>query len=140
MMDKTETKPDAYLICPVCAALNRRAEEICDQCGAPFGAVPNDNPPRLVQPQTSLWGKEIYLPPRFIVLIGLWALFLPALVVSVCFALLFITHRDGLVEFVSFWSSVAIATLSFTILYRVTKNYFVVRDRTRSFPSASTKR
>jgi len=77
-----------------------------------------------IQAQGFMLRKAIDSRPKPIVLIGVWILFLPALVVSICMAVYLITQQHGLGYFVFFWLSIGLIYISFRILFQVTRNYF----------------
>ena len=100
--------------------MNPTFEATCDQCRAPLS-----EPPPLVSiqpPEPEL--REKRRPPRTIVLIGIWMVFLPNLLGTAYLAVYVLRHRGGLAEFIIFWGEVGLTCLSFFLLYHVTKNYF----------------
>jgi hypothetical protein len=78
--------------------------------------------------QGFMLGKAVDGPPRTIVLIGAWIMFLPSLIVSVGVDIYLIVNFRGLGNFVFFWLGVGLTFISGMILYRVTKT-FISRRR-----------
>ena len=125
---KSHSRPDPYVACPGCQALNGRWETVCDECGAPVGntAVVDQNP--TITAQSVLLPKPLTSRLRLIVLIGIWIIFLPAFLSNTYAAILWATHHHRrLAEFIFFWGAVGLAFLSLVMLYWATKKYVVSR-------------
>jgi hypothetical protein len=116
-------KSDLFVTCPSCQALNDRFASFCDSCGAPIGATATLDPVTNIHAQGFMLRKAVDGPPRTIVLVGVWLMFLPALVVSGGVAIYLIVNFRGLGNFVFFWLGAGIMIISGVILYRVTRNY-----------------
>jgi hypothetical protein len=117
-------KSDQQITCPSCQALVDARESFCRECGAPITTTATLDPMGSIHAQGFMLRKAVDGPPKPIVLIGIWIVFLPALAVSVYMAVSLITQQHGLASFVFFWVSVGLAYVSFRILFQVTKNYF----------------
>ena len=116
------TMSSRFVICPSCQALNPSFEPSCDQCGAALADVALSQPSRF---ESSVSPREkIYPPPRTIVLIGIWAIFLPNFLGTAYGSFWLMTHHGGLAEFIALWGEVGLTCLSFVMLFRVTKRYF----------------
>ena|SRR5438067_1142448 len=116
-----------YVICPACQALNGRLETVCDQCGAPIGNTATLDP--TIRAQRVPPPKKLASRPRPLMLIGYWAIFLPAFVNNTYAAIYWTTyHPRRLAEFIFFWGAVGLAFLSFVMLYWATKKYVVSRS------------
>ena len=113
-------KQSRYIVCPSCEAMNATFDATCDQCGAPLSGSATAIS---VQPQEGE-SKPGFRPPRTIVLLGIWMIFLPNFFGTTYTAFLLMRHRDGLAEFIAFWGEVGLTCLSFVILFLVTKHYF----------------
>src|ERR1043165_7459595 len=124
-------KSDHQITCPSCQALIDAHETFCGECGAPISTTATLDPVASIRAQGFLLRKASDGPPKPIVLIGIWALFLPALVVSAYMAVYLITQEHGLSSFVFFWVFVGIAYISFRVLFQVTKNYISPPPKSR---------
>jgi hypothetical protein len=124
-------KSNHQITCPSCQALIDAHESFCRECGAPITTTATLDPMGSIQAQGFLLRKAVDGPPKPIVLIGIWALFLPALVGSAYMSVYLITQEHGLSSFVFFWVFVGIAYLSFRVLFQVTKNYVSPRRKSR---------
>jgi hypothetical protein len=124
---KSHPQTDPYVTCPACQALNDRFATFCHECGTPIGTIATLDPISSIHTQGFLIRKAVDRPPKTIVLIGIWIMFLPVFLVSVCFAVFLVIYHYSFTEFFFFWGAVGLAYLSFVILYRVTKNYLAPR-------------
>ena|SRR2546421_4658036 len=125
---ESQSQPHSYVICPACQALNGRVETVCDQCGAPIGDTAVLDPK--VHAQSLPPPKKLASRPRPLVLIGYWAIFLPAFVNNTYAAIFLTTHNNRrLAELIFFWGAVGLAFLSSVILYWATKKYVVSRSK-----------
>src|SRR5215471_18605108 len=114
-----------FVTCPSCQALNDRFESFCDSCGAPIGATATVDPVSIIHAEGFMLRKAVDGPPRTIVLIGVWIMFLPALVISAVMAIYLAVNFRGLGNFVFFWLGLGLVFVSSVILYRVTRNYIL---------------
>ena len=129
-----QSQKHSYVICPACQALNSRLETVCDQCGAPIGNTTTLNPDPTIRAQIVPPPKKLASRPRPLMLIGYWAIFLPAFVNNTYAAIFWTTyHPRRLAEFIFFWGAVGLTVLSFVILYLVTKNY-LAREQKNNGP------
>jgi hypothetical protein len=106
--------------------VNQQFAAFCHRCGTPIGTTATLDPLHVIQAEGHLLRKAIEGRPKLVVLVGVWLLFLPALVVSALYAVNLITAHSSRADFVFFWCSVGLAYLSVVILWRVTKNYFTM--------------
>ena len=100
--------------------MNATFDATCDQCGAPLS---DPSLPDSVQPH-EVGFRPRFRPPRTIVLIGIWMIFLPNLFGAAYTAFLLMRHRGGLAEFIAFWGEAGLTCLSFVMLFLVTRYYF----------------
>src|SRR6266702_694009 len=99
---ESQSQPHSYVICPTCQALNGRFETLCDQCGALFGDALDPDP--TIHAQSLPPPKKLASRPRPLMLIGYWAIFLPAFVNNTYAAIFLTTHNHRrLAEFIFFW-------------------------------------
>lgn len=118
------------ITCPSCQTINEQSAIFCRKCGAPIGAVATLDPVQTIQAQGFLFRKATEGRPRPMVLLGIWILFLPALVGSVYFAIHIILNRYGFSDFFFFWGAIGLAYIGFKVLYRTTKNYLTLPKKT----------
>ena len=116
---------DEGTVCPACAAFIGSNEVFCPSCRAPISLLSNTDPLQRIQTEGFLYGKAVEAKPKLIVLIGVWALFLPAAFICAMWALLVVSEGigSGVVGFMFFWVAVAATLFFLVIIYRVTKNY-----------------
>ena len=117
------------MICPACQTVNGEFESLCRNCGSPIGLTSPIDPVSTIQAEGFLFRKALDSPPRTIVLIGIWILFLPMFAVGVYAAVYTIMFSRGLSNFVFFWAFVGLSYIAFVILYRVTKKYLFAREK-----------
>lgn len=124
-------KSDHQITCPSCQAIIDAHENFCCECGAPIGTTATLDPMGSIHAQGFMLRKAVDGPPKPIVLIGIWFMFLPAFVFSAYMAVNLITQQHGLGSFVFFWVFVGIAYISFRVLFQVTKNYLLPPPKSR---------
>lgn len=122
---------DEGMVCPACAAFIGTGEVFCPSCRAPISLLANTDPIQRIQTEGFLYGRAVDSRPRGIVVIGVWLLFLPAVLICAGWALIVISEGigSGAVGFVFFWVAIAAMIFFATILYRVTKNYIKYEPR-----------
>src|SRR5881227_78225 len=103
---KSHFRPDPYVTCPACQALNSRWETVCDECGAPVENAAALDAAVSINGQSLLPRKTLVRRPRPRVLIGYWAIFLPMFLSNAYGTIFWIRHRQGLAEFIFFWGAV----------------------------------
>jgi len=67
------------IICPSCAAPNHRYAEFCVACGMPIGQYVMTDPFKSIEGQWACFRRATDGPPSRVVLIGMWIIFLPAM-------------------------------------------------------------
>src|SRR5436309_12005507 len=101
---ESQSQTHSYVICPACQALNGRLETVCDGCGAPIGDAAKLDPDPTMHAQSFPPPEKLSSQPRPIVLIGYWAIFLPAFVSNTYAAIFWTTQQHRrLAEFIFFW-------------------------------------
>lgn len=110
-------------LCPSCLKPNKRFAAFCESCGSPIGTTATLDPIQTIHTQGHLFRKALDGPPKPVVLIGMWIMFLPMLVGSIYAAVRLIQSGGGMANFVFFWAFVGLAYISVVILYRITRNY-----------------
>ena len=121
--DNLDDNADDQIVCPHCLHLNTPEAAFCTKCGAPIWIVANVDPMQQIYSEGFGFRSAVSGPPKRIILIGTWLVFLPS--AGICLA--------GIYQFASF----GIGTTGFAltmplgfaisvgILYRVTRNYLV---------------
>jgi len=110
------------ILCPSCLTLNETHAASCAKCGAPIGVAATLDPLQQIHAEGFGFRSAAEGPPRLIVLIGIWMIFLPMFVL---FSSVLITRRDSSPDLLS----LLLAVVSPVMLYRVTKNYFSKREK-----------
>lgn len=81
-----ETGDDTEVpVCPNCLSANDPAESFCIRCGAPIGLVAALDPMQKILAEGFVYRQAVDGPPKRIILIGIWLLFLPQFAVSVLY-------------------------------------------------------
>jgi len=114
------------LVCSSCGSLIPSTVEYCPKCLSPTAAAFNLDPMKVIETEGHLLVRATQGRQKPIVLIGIWILFLPVLLVGLLFAVTIISEgiSSGMANFAFFWGAVGLAFIGFTVLYKVTKNYF----------------
>ena len=114
-------KPNRYVTCSACHAMNPSFEATCDQCGAPINEPTTDE--SITEAAIEV-RQTHFQPPSTLRLIGIWMLAVPNFVGGLYLAVWLVRHRGGLAVFLIFWGVIGVSFLWFMIFYRVTRNYF----------------
>src|ERR1043165_5345037 len=117
-------KPNRYVICPSCQAMNPSFGETCDQCGAALSAIENVEPVERRAPR-----RTYFQQPTMLRLIGVWSIALPNVVAGIYLPFALFKPIGGLVGFILFWGDLGITCIWFIILFRVTRYYFFPAPR-----------
>lgn len=119
---------DETIVCVSCVAQNRQNALFCENCGFPLGARATLDPMGAIQAQGDLLHKAVTKRPKFIVLVGIWILFLPWLILTVPIAYNEIANGKDIYDFIFLCGAVALAAVAVRILFVVTKNYLTMPD------------
>ena len=125
-MKASDKKSYQRVICASCGFPFDPSEFYCPNCKALTTEVSNLDPMRAIATEGLLLSKATQGKQKPIVLVGIWILFLPILLVSLLFAASTI-YEDigtGFGGFFFFWGAIALAVLAFSVLFKVTRNYF----------------
>ena len=115
---------DSEVVCPHCLHANPPEGAFCVVCGAPIGMVANIDPIQQIRSEGFGYRSATDGPPRLILLIGMWLIFLPMAGISLLGTLEFGTNGFNLLM-------PFLLVISVGILARVTRNY-VVKSRAAS--------
>ena len=120
---------DEVSLCPSCQAESNSTDVFCHQCGAPIGTTATLDPLNQIHAQGHLLRTALKGRPRFIVLLGMWIMFLPLLVVAGSVAVYLITNHNRRSDFGFFWGAAGLTYVCLVILYRITKNYLTIPNK-----------
>ncbi|MEZ5425802.1 MAG: hypothetical protein R2747_06030 [Pyrinomonadaceae bacterium] len=115
-------------ICLNCMSPNDPNEVFCRTCNDSLSLTSNTDPVQGLHGEGVAYRKAVEGKPKPVVLIGVWLLFAPVLVFSVWTAISTVFTFGGSEGFVIFWISLISAVFSFTMVFRVTKNYWKFRE------------
>ena len=110
-------------VCPNCLLDNSSTAAFCTRCGAPIGMVANIDPMQSIQSEGFGYRSATEGPPKLIVLVGMWLLFVPLLLLAPFAWLSGDAHNLPQTCFFTLFALLAAA-----ILFRTTRNY-VVKSR-----------
>jgi len=119
------------VVCPNCLEENEPYQHFCKNCGAPLSPISTVGPLERTLSDGFMYRQAVSGRRKLIVVIGIWIMFLPTFIFSLYLLVLFlISYFDGLLEQIG----LAIGTLilglvSFTILFRTTKNHLIARRK-----------
>ncbi len=122
-MDENQNKE--IMICISCMAPNDAAADFCENCNTPLSTTSTLDPMKMIRAEGfALQKSTVMNRPTFIIVFGIWIMFLPALFVGLLLAYSQAFNGEGFAGFVFFWIGIFFVVLSAVILYRVTNNYF----------------
>lgn len=113
--------------CPACFAINDDFAQFCEQCNLKFGA--NLNPMDIVHSEAELFRKATATKPKFIVLFGVWVIFLPMVALGLGLSLSQILYESGTNGFLFFWLGIISFSIGLFFLYNVIHNYFTMKEK-----------
>ncbi|MDB6035285.1 MAG: Double zinc ribbon [Verrucomicrobiales bacterium] len=111
-------------LCTYCVFPNSPEASSCKRCGASIGYPSIVGPVDAARASGFMWRGALRGRPKRFVLFSIWVLFLPLLIINSLSALSILFGAAGAVALPFFWLSLGFGAVSFTMLYRVTKNYF----------------
>ena len=113
-------------VCSSCGNLISPYVDYCPKCLSPTAATFNLDPINAIETEGHLLVRAAQGRQKPIVLIGIWILFLPVFLSGLLFAISILGEgiSSGMANFVFFWVAIGLAFIGFTVLYKVTKNYF----------------
>ena len=119
--------------CMSCFAPNDADAEFCRECGLRFGDADVLQPLNVARAEGQIYqnlalGEKGARRPRFVILLGVWIIFLPLLIIGIGIVIAQILDLNGFVSFVFICIGVATIYFSLLMLGRVTKRYFVQDD------------
>ena len=121
-------------VCPHCLAASAAGEHFCRRCGTPLTPHAATDPLGHVYAEGDAYRKAIDHPDKPIVLIGMWLIFGPMALTSVglltWFVVALLTGPFGRVDVQAVFGVAVFlvmfggpAVISWTVLYRVTRNF-----------------
>jgi len=106
------------ILCNNCRHRNEAAQEICEECGSPIGAW--TSPSQLSGVLTGNFHHQAVATPRkFVIVLGVWLLFLPAALVAIWQSIVFLSQQS----FIMALMFACLAIWPIAVLRRTTKNY-----------------
>ena len=109
---------DAEVVCPHCVQANAPSMAFCVYCGAPLGMVSTIDPIQSIYAEGFAYRSAVDGPPKLILLIGMWLLFLPMAGTSLVLLFTMGGPGPGIITPFLFLASVG-------VLFRMTRNYIV---------------
>ncbi len=116
------------IACLSCLAPNNWSIDFCENCGSPIGMTSTLDPLKTIQAEGFLLRKATSERPKFIVLLGIWLLFLPWLGGTSAIAINMMVKGKGVADFIFFLISIALALVAVRVLFLVTHNYLTMPD------------
>jgi hypothetical protein len=113
--------PSETLVCGVCAHENPLDAYFCVECGTPISATCNLNPYHRIFSEGHLYRKAAMGRPRLIAVLGMWAIFLPGLLIFPLGLLQQVLSPEG--PAYGYLLGGFAWIVGIVILYRVTANY-----------------
>jgi len=113
------------IVCPECGSRVGSDRDICPICNAAIGIAGNLDPMSAIQGEGRALVKATEGRPKFIVVFGVWLIFLPMLIGSaaVSFDVVSTGTGSGASGFIFFWGGIALSIMSAAFLFKVTRNY-----------------
>lgn len=119
------TQIESMIVCPECGGRVGSDRVACPICNAPIGVSGNLDPMAAIRGEGRALVRATEIKPKFIVVFGVWLIFLPMLIGSVAlsFDVISTGTGSGASGFIFFWGGVGLSILSAAFLFKVTKNY-----------------
>lgn len=116
---------DESVLCMSCLFPNRPEATWCKRCGAAIGPTTSLVPTDAIRMLGQFYRGAVHGRPKPLVLAGVWVLFLPGLVAN---SIVIFSVLDGAIGggtgVIGFWLALGGGAICYTMLYRVTRNYF----------------
>ena len=122
-------------VCASCLAQNYESASHCQNCGYQLDSTSTLDPLKTIQAEGFMLRKATEGKPKFIVVLGIWIMFLPFLAAGIALAISQIFDGSGFAGFVFFWLGVGLAYVGFIMLYRTTLNYMSGDKNKDNYPN-----
>lgn len=117
--------PSEKILCPICARENPLDADFCVDCGAPVSDTCNVDPYHHIFSLGLCYRKAASGKPKLIALIGMWAIFLPGILL---YPLILIARTEPTPYFaLGFLFQTFMWVVGILVLYKVTSNYLSKR-------------
>lgn len=113
-------------LCLSCMQPNEADEKICVYCDAPLHHPLSTDPLQVAYGEGKTYGKTVSAKPKPIVVFGVWITFLPTFVVSIGVVIETLLNRNSSTGLILFLITLFLSIFSFIMLFRITKNYFLL--------------
>src|SRR5256885_15451031 len=98
------------IACPTCLTHHSRPKDFCENCGAPLGMMSTLDPINAIRAESFMLDRAVTMQrPKLIILVGIWILFLPALLIAFFIAGDQIFAGGAFGSFLFFWIGIALA-------------------------------
>lgn len=74
--------------------------------------------------EADMLDRAVNNPRRFVIVLGVWVLFLPGLIAGIFLMINEIQNDGGSSGFFFFWFAAGLTVISAIVLFRITNNYF----------------
>ena len=123
------------IACASCLAQNYESASHCQSCGYQLDSTSTLDPLKTIQAEGFMLRKATEGKPKFIVVLGIWIIFLPFLAAGIALAVSQIFDGGGFAGFVFFWLGIGLAYAGFIMLYRTTRNYLSGDNNKNNYPN-----
>jgi hypothetical protein len=128
----SEVYNERTFVCFSCMQPNEFENRFCKFCNAPISQYSSNDPLQIAYNEGMTYRKAVEAKPKFIILFGVWVIFLPVFLTSIAIVAGTIATGKGTDAFIVFWLSIAVGGFSLVMIYRVTKNYFFYEAKSPS--------
>jgi hypothetical protein len=120
--------------CMSCFAPNDIDAVVCQECGLRFGDSDVLQPLNVARAEGQVYqnlalGEKGARRPKFVILLGVWVIFLPLLIIGIGIVISQILDLNGFVSFVFICIGGAAIYFSLLMLGRVTRRYFAADEK-----------
>ena len=132
-MEKNNKKDEMprQVVCPNCLEETESFQSFCRKCGAPLSSISTTGPLERIYSSGFMYRQAIEGRPKFVVVIGMYVMFLPMLIGAVCMMIALLTQYEGGIPAKCAITAgiILFGLVPFTILFRTTKNYLKIRRK-----------
>ena len=117
--------------CAYCGRENSDEATHCAECGSAFtGSSRAPSPTKYSEAERAEFDKLLRDRPKLVIVMGIWAIFLPELLTNLLVIYLAISGpADNRASFLYVWLALGYCVFSSYVLYRVIKNYTIHKKR-----------